>query len=132
MRKFLLMSHGKFAEGLNQSLSMLVGTTENIYVYSAYLEETKESIQSFIKRHCSNINKKDEVIILTDLLGGSVTNECVAEVVESQYENVYIIAGMNLVLVLDLVLADQNRSIDQILDAKIAGARDGIVLVNKA
>lgn len=131
MRKVLLMSHGKFAEGIYETVKMLIGDYENIFVYSAYLKNDNESIPDFIKKHCVDKDEDDEVIILTDLIGGSVTNTCITEVLEKKYPNVYIIAGMNLPLVLEILLAP-DENIQNLIESKVETAKKGIVFVNKA
>lgn len=131
MRKVLLMSHGKFAEGIYDTVKMLIGEYGDVFVYSAYSKNESESIPDFIKKHCVDKDEDDEVIILTDLIGGSVTNTCITEVVENKYPNVYIIAGMNLPLVLEILLAPA-ENIQNLIEGKVETAKKGIVFVNKA
>lgn len=50
---------------------------------------------------------------------------------ENKYPNVYIIAGMNLPLVLEILLAPA-ENIQNLIEGKVETAKKGIVFVNKA
>lgn len=75
MRKVILMSHGNLAEGILQSLEMIAGKQPQMLAISAYLtpeENLEESIQTLLETTPAD----DELIIVTDLFGGSVNNCC--------------------------------------------------------
>jgi PTS system N-acetylgalactosamine-specific IIA component len=71
MRYVILVSHGKFANGLNDALSMLAGNREDIL--SVGLENGK-SVDEFVAlftEKVKDISTDDEVILLGDIIGGS-------------------------------------------------------------
>ena len=74
------------------------------------------------------LSENDELIAFTDLLGGSVTNQLLQYALK---ENVYIVSGLNLPLLLDILLADENTPVNEVIETGIANARDQIVFVNK-
>ena len=39
MRKFLIATHGTFANGVKSSLDIIIGQTENVFLIQAYVEE---------------------------------------------------------------------------------------------
>ena len=127
MRKFLIATHGSFAAGIKSSLEMIIGSTENLYVIQAYTEGNKD-ITDELDVIMQKVGDDDELIIFTDLAGGSITNQVLQTALK---KNVYIIAGVNLPLLLDIVLSDPEVPVNEIIESGISNARDQIVFVNK-
>lgn len=97
-RKLVLASHGKLASGIFSSLQLICGATEKITILDCYLTETfdlNEAVSEIIKE-----NEHNELIIVTDLFGGSVNNEFLRYIDRSNY---YLVAGMNLPFLIELV-----------------------------
>ena len=127
MRKFLIATHGSFAAGIKSSLEMIIGSTENVYVIQAYTEGNKD-IADELDEIMQKVSDDDELIIFTDLAGGSITNQVLQTALK---KNVYIIAGVNLPLLLDIVLSDPEVPVNEIIETGISNARDQIVFVNE-
>jgi fructoselysine/glucoselysine PTS system EIIA component len=127
MRKFLLASHGSFASGIKSSLEMITGGNDNIFTIGAYTEGNK-SIESEIEIILNGLKSEDELIVFTDIAGGSITGEILRL---SRKENIYVIAGMNLPLLLDIILADPDAEVNEVIENGIANAREQILFVSK-
>lgn len=127
MRKFLIASHGSFSAGLKSSLEMIAGSVENIEIIQAYTEANRP-ITEELEEVLSKLEASDELIVFTDLAGGSITSQ-VAQLTRGK--NIFIVAGVNLPLVLELVLADPGQPAGELIENAIAGARDQIVFVSK-
>jgi mannose/fructose-specific phosphotransferase system component IIA len=127
MRKFLIATHGSFAAGIKSSLEMIIGSTENLYTIQAYTEGNK-TITDELDEIMQKISDNDELIIFTDLAGGSITNQVLQTALK---KNVYIIAGVNLPLLLDIVLSDPGSPVNEVIETGILNAKDQIVFVNK-
>ena len=68
--------------------------------------------------------EKDTVyLILTDLLGGSVNNQLLELCTN---KNVYVIAGANLGMLLELYLADDNKEIRTIIKDSVEASKQNI------
>lgn len=127
MRKFLIATHGTFAKGIQSSLEMITGATENLFIIQAYTGENR-SIEEELGAVLRQINDDDELIVFTDLMGGSITNQVVQHALR---ENVYIISGVNLPLLLDIILADPDIPVNDVIETGISNAKDQIVFVNR-
>ncbi len=127
MRKFLIATHGSFAKGVKSSLDIIMGKTENIFLIEAYVNENK-TIEDELNTVLENINREDELIVFTDLMGGSITNQILRQALR---ENVHIVSGFNLPLLIDVLLADINTPVTEIIETSISNAREQIVYVNK-
>lgn len=102
MRSIVLASHGRLAAGMKDSLEMIAGPQHDVEVLCAYTEEQPDA-KSWLEERVLRMEAGDELVIVTDLLGGSVCNEA------SEFRNrpgVRVLAGMSLGLVLSIVLGD--------------------------
>lgn len=127
MRKFLIATHGTFANGIKSSLDIIIGSPENVFLIEAYTGENK-SIKDEVDEVLFQLKDNDELIVFTDLLGGSITNQILQFALK---ENVYIVSGVNLPLLLDVMLADPDTPVEEVIETGIRNAKDQIVFVNK-
>ena len=127
MRKYLIATHGTFAGGIKSSLDIILGESETINLIEAYTE-TNKSLQEDIEEVMKQLIPEDELIVFTDLLGGSITNQILQFGLR---ENVFIVAGINLPLLLDIMLADSETPINEVIENGIENGREQMVFVNK-
>lgn len=120
--KVLLVSHAYMAKGVKSSVELILGPQENLYAMSAYVDQDipfEKEIKDFLSE-----NTNEKIVILTDLLGGSVNNEIIQLV--ANMENVILLTGMNLIMVMSVLLATDD-TIDEQIDDIIDGSKNGIL-----
>ena len=122
MRHVIIASHHRFAEGLADTLEF-IGGVENMRAVCAYVDETPLEEQA--AKAFAAVALEDEVLVLTDILQGSV-NQAFAPYVG---DHVFLVAGVNVALCLELALSAEPLSVAAI-DAAIEQARSAMVLVN--
>lgn len=127
MRKFLIATHGTFAGGIKSSLEIIIGQLENVFIIEAYVDGNK-SIEDALNNVLKNISTEDELVVFSDLLGGSITNQILRYALK---EKVHVVAGINLPLLIEVMLADNEMPIIEVLQIAITNAKDQIVYVNK-
>ncbi|WP_084593758.1 PTS sugar transporter subunit IIA [Anaerococcus provencensis] len=125
MKKVLLISHGHMARGIVSSVDIILGKQDNLEYLSAYVEG-EPPFENELKKIIDD-NRDNDLIILTDLLGGSVNNE-VMSMVDGK-DNIHLITGMNLILVISILLADDSNLPEQI-NKIIDESRKGIIYFN--
>ena len=134
MRKFLIATHGQFASGVKSSLEIIIGETENLFLIEAYVEGNK-GIESEMEVILKNIGERDELIVFTDLLGGSITNQVMRSTQgvpgSPQSRNVHIVSGFNLALLIEVVMADIDIPAAEVIESAIANAKEQMAYVNK-
>ncbi len=88
MKHIYVASHGHFARGLVNSLSLLIGDEHGVIPVCAYDEDivTTEQLEQTLEHLIVQANG-DEVVIFTDLLGGSINNSAVS--VLMRHRNVF-------------------------------------------
>jgi fructoselysine and glucoselysine-specific PTS system IIA component len=127
MRKYLIATHGTFAAGIRSSLNIIIGEMDNVFLIQAYTDENK-SIKEEVDNVLRNVGDEDELIVFTDLMGGSVTNQILQY---AQKTNVHIVSGFNLPLLLDILLADTDTPVNEVIETGICNAKEQIVFVSK-
>ena len=109
MYQFIIATHGLFAEGIKNSIEIILGKFENLSNLSCYTDSNfnlKKEIDEILKKY----NNK-EVIVITDIFGGSVNNLFMEEIPLNK--NIHLITGLNLPLVLNLLGEQENYLIPE-------------------
>lgn len=127
MRKFLLASHGRLAEGIYNSLQIILGSNLNISTICAYVDENI-NLEQQIRSAVSDISIGDELIVITDLFGGSVNNEFMKYIEE---DKIHLIAGLNLPLIIELLTRQEDNTVKLIEDS-LKASKKSIMYCNNA
>lgn len=114
---------------MKDTVEMIAGQQENLEAYEAY--ENGTSDDSFINdlKNSLTLSKNDDVVIVTDVLGGSVNNE--ATQLLKDYPNLTILTGMNLPLIITLVTTVNSGISDEKVSEAIDEGKKGVLSVNK-
>ena len=136
MKNIVLVTHGSFAEGILTSLKLVYGNTENtasVPITASVTITASESIQeilSMIRKRIDEFKNDDPVVIITDIAGGSTTQAALEAL--SYKDNIYLLTGLSLGLLLEVVLADFTDSKAEnieILNEIIENSRQTINLI---
>ena len=101
MLKIFLSSHGHMASGIKSSLDILIGNTDKITVFDAYVDE--KNVQDVLDNFYKTVSEDDEVLLLSDLYGGSVNQVMFTYL---NRPNTRLVSGVNLALVLELAIKE--------------------------
>lgn len=102
MRHLVLASHAHFAQGIAESLELLAGHPCDVHVINAFVDGSSD-VTAQIDALLATIPQTDELVVATDLMGGSVTNAFLNRI--QNQERIYLVANMNLPLLLTLALS---------------------------
>lgn len=125
--KLLIASHGTFAEGLRSALKIIVGNVDDITTINAYVNECdlKKELDEYFKK-----NADEEIIVCTDLFGGSVNQAIIQKLKEKDFA---LVTGVNFPMLLELSLAMANGNPDKAkIRELIASSKEQLMLVNDA
>ena len=101
---FLMATHGNFAKGIKESIELVLGKFENLDELSCYTYKEFD-LEKEIARIVEE-NKNNDLIVITDIYGGSVNNGFLQKIEE--YNNLHIISGLNLPLMIELLNEQDN------------------------
>ena len=121
MEKLILVSHGKFCEGIKDSVEMILGPQEHIFTVTLLEEDGPQDLESKYTQH---IDKDDDVVVFVDILGGTPAN--IISKLIMQGEELELYTGMNLPMIISYLNGQMiNEEVDYIYKG-----RKGIVKVN--
>ncbi|WP_125583051.1 PTS sugar transporter subunit IIA [Lacticaseibacillus suibinensis] len=103
MQQIILASHQQLAEGMQKSAEYIGGTLPQLSSMCAYTSP-EYNIDQDIEQRLALLHGQ-KVTVITDIPGGSVNNSWMSYVAEHNlYDQVTIISGMNLALVLEIAM----------------------------
>lgn|SRR5699024_1000671 len=112
MTEILLISHGLLAEGIIDSMKMLIGEVENVENITFSVDMGIEELQEEVKQYLSKTKDKN-ILIFTDLKGGTPFN--VASILTHEKEEVKVFYGMNLPIVIEAVSLKDSLSFEELV-----------------
>ena len=95
----VIASHSILAQGMANALKFFEGDNLKLTVLSAYVDN--KPLEGQIEEIFDQFDKEDEVIVLTDLLGGSVNQKFFPYI---NQPHTHLITGMNLSLAMAITM----------------------------
>jgi len=126
MKKVLILTHGKFAEGIADSLRMIAGE-QDITPLCILDDDSPKEVESRLMAYLDQTKPDDTVIIMTDIPGGSSTKSALPLI--QTHENVHVVTGLNLALLLEIVLSG-DENVAENINTAIENARASIMNLN--
>lgn len=127
MRQFIIASHAHFAAGINESVSLLSGERGNIRTLSMYVDGNNDLAAAAAKM-LDETPEGDDLVVCTDLFGGSVNNEFTSIV--QRRPNTYLVTNMNLPLLIQLLFAEERRDTAEVIREICAADDTRVKFVN--
>ena len=116
MRQYIIASHAHFATGIKESVELLSGARDNVHDLSMFVDgrmDVAEEAQKLL----AGMSADDDVVVCTDLFGGSVNNE-------------YLVTNMNLPLLIQLLFSDESAPVEETIRAIVAADDTRVKFVN--
>ena len=123
MREMYIATHGRYAEGIISALNLLVGDDHGVTPICAYCGEigsTAELAVRFDAIAQQAASRGKELVLFTDMPGGSVNNTAVQMLVK--YPHVHVISGANLIMLMEFCLSEQTDTPSRFQDAVTAAS----------
>lgn len=99
--RYLLISHGALATGMLSSIEMIMGTHENLDAVETDFNTTKQDILDEFQRIYDS-HDQEELMIVCDIFGGTPSGDALEFIADK--DNVYMLAGMSLPIMMELLL----------------------------
>ena len=126
-RKIILASHHQFSSVLADTVNFISNNSSDIVALTAYMDN--QPVEQQVKSLMASIPAEVEIVILTDMLAGSVNQQFFNYRMRPHTQ---IISGMNLPLALAIALEPTDHELtDQRVCDLITQAQESIVSVNQ-
>lgn len=100
-KRVVLVSHNRLAEGMAGTVKMIFGADVDAHCLTpdGSVVELGQAVREGVLAH-----PDEQTVVVADILGGSVCNQCLQDLYGM--DNVKIVAGMSLPLVIGLLSVD--------------------------
>lgn len=120
----IVVGHGNFASELVSISQTILGKQKYLEAVSVKSGEGEYAIHSKLKELMSSM-EIDDVMILSDIFGGSISNACLYFADHNGY--IVVITGVNLPMVLKVLTYRNNVNLNELASIACKGGKDGIV-----
>lgn len=125
-KKLLIATHSVFADGIKNAMELVMGEQNSVHTLCAYTNDMTE-VETPIKEIIDTLCDDEELIITTDIFGGSVNNEFMKYLSKP---NIHLIAGVNLPLLFELILNFDSKNTVQMIENAVYNAREQLQYCN--
>ncbi len=119
----IILTHGKLAEEFVKSAQLIIGKSEDIFYINFLRNMSVLDIEKNLKEIVEK-NIKNNIIIFTDLFGGSCFNVAGKFV---NYENIEIFTGVNMPLLIETIMKRESTTFSSLIE-EIKKKRDKFIL----
>lgn len=130
MKYLIMVSHGRFAEGVKTSLEMFAGDA-NDRVFALCLhngksaDDFKKEVEDFLDKH--NFKDDDEFVVLADIIGGSpLTTFLNVFSARGYLDRAVVLGGMNFTMALTATVSLDTMDKDAIAKTALSEASTAV------
>lgn len=120
----ILSGHGNFATGVQSAFQLIAGKQEKFEAVDFEEGMSSESLHQRLQEKISKIGIGNEIVIFTDIPGGTPFNQSV--MLSAENKNIKVIAGTNLPILLDGLFKRELPLEEYVLSVLEAG-KNGVV-----
>lgn len=110
----ILMGHGELGITMKKSAEMIVGKQKAVKTIPFYEGEGIETLEEKIEK--ANNNKENDLLIVCDLYGGTPFNSACSYCLKHKDQNIIILSGMSLPMVIQILLGNNSKSIIDVIN----------------
>lgn len=123
MIKMIIVAHGELASGLLSALELIVGKQEQIEVVNFSEGMSPKEFKEKLKGACG----APDVIVLSDLLGGTPFKVSVELTSELVNQNIAVLAGTNLAMLIEASLMRLTCEFDELVNRLVEVAKENVI-----
>lgn len=112
MKNIILITHGRFADGIIDSVKIIMGKLTNAKIDKITItsSETILLVSKLLEEKILSFNNDYPTIIFTDIAGGSTTQIAIKCLQNHGKKLLYLITGLNLALLLEIITLELNEN----------------------
>lgn len=119
----IVVGHGSFASGISSSLFLIGGQSQN-YSYVDFLpDDSVDELTKKIGEAVNNMSQYNEILIMTDIVGGSPFNVSSKLKMEETKKNIEVVGGLNLPMLVEISIS--SAAVDSASDLASTAVNSG-------
>ncbi len=128
MIRMILTSHGPMAEAMLASAAMLYGRKENAAALTLEEEDGPEDFYLRMEELLHTKKGGEGTLVLCDIPGGTPCNTAVK--LANKHENVIVLAGMNLAMLLEALLWEEGAGLEGCVKLLLESGKESVKRMN--
>ena len=128
VNQILVLTHGTMSEGVKISLRVITGENETVDTLCVMENDSPEIVSSRIESWIFSNDGKRPMVIVTDIPFGSTTSTAAPFL--GKYDNLYIVSGLNLGMLMGLVMQDLNEDTSNKIRQIVEESRKTLSFIN--
>ena len=124
-----LICHGEMANGLKDSVRLVIGEQEQFKALGLYEDDSIDEFANEVYDLIKEVNSNGEVLVLVDVMGASPYNATSRNITKLKEDgiNIRVISGVNLPMLLETLLQrPMIESLDELYPLALTSGRDSI------
>ena len=130
MLRIIITSHGKFCEEIKKTVEMFSGKIDNCFTLPLIEGQSIEDFEFKMDEIVKKFDEKDDLVILTDLRGGTPYNMGIKTIFGR--DNTWVISGMNVPMILSIAMRDEDENIEELISYSLDRSIEGIEVKSKS
>lgn len=122
-----VITHGKMAEGMIDSVDMVLGDTENVVFNELKRGEDIEAFGGRVLETTKEVKSEDGVLIFVDMFGASPYNVSFMNSREMEADKYKVIAGVNLPLLIEAISSRGMMTLEELYNHVLSMKADSII-----
>lgn len=120
----IVASHKEASKALLESAEMICGKQDNVAAVCFYEDMDNEKLLQEMENQIKKMEYADGLIFLTDLYGGTPFK--IAYILSKKYKNSYVVSGVNLPMILEVLLGKNMYSVEELYKKSKYSGKEGI------
>ena len=121
----IIVTHGKMALGMLESMQMIAGEQDQVAVVGLEEEKSPEDLSEIIKDALLKVDDGSGVLIMVDLFGATPFNVSARLYLESNHQ-IEVITGVNLPMLLETVISRAGNDLKSVYEIALQAGISGI------
>lgn len=121
----VVVTHGKFAEGLLDAMRMIAGERESLRMVSLGETDDVDLLVDRVGEAAAAVDEGDGVLVFVDLFGASPFNAS-ARLALTKKEGIEVVTGVNLPMLLEVVMSRDGMTLSDAADLACQVGAEGI------
>ena len=126
----VLATHGELGRALIEAMEMILGSQSQVGALSLQVADRLEDATSRLQEALEAADEGDGVLVLTDMLGGTPSNLCLALIGGPRL--VEVVSGVNLPMVLKAVQVRRETDLREIAAQVKKVGRGAVIVASEA
>ncbi len=121
--KLILLSHGLMAKETLSSARMILGDLANAYAMEMKAEDGLSGTKEKLDEVLSQIDENQDIVIMTDLKGGTPCNAAMMSMAERS--GIYVLSGLNLGMLIEACVSSIEDS-EELVDYLVKVGKEAV------